>query len=194
MVQNPLPGSAEIVTALETEWFTVEAMRPQPEWNAGEKPYYRILTSDSVVVLPITPANEILMVRQYRPARGHVTLEIPAGGIDPGEDPAQAVVRELLEETGHTVGSLHFLGKSGLNLSRESAWLHIFVAFGVEATPDHPPQPGLETVKVSFGEFTALVAAGGFEQLAALGVVAMAKVRFPALLSSLLNSSNIPET
>ena len=41
---------------------------------------------------------------------------------------------------------------------------------------------------MSFGEFTALVAAGGFEQLAALGVVAMAKVRFPALLSSLLNA------
>ena len=183
----PQPCPVEAGPVLVTEWFTVEALWPLPEWNAGSKPYYRILTSDSVVVLPITTAGEIMMVRQYRPARGHATLEIPAGAVDSGEEPAEAVARELLEETGHVAGSLHFLGRSGLNLSRESAWIHTFVAFGVEAAPGRLPQTGLEPVTVSFAEFTALVAAGGYEQLAGLGVVAMAKMRFPAPLSSLLN-------
>lgn len=53
--------------------------------------------------------GELLMVRQYRYALGKVTLEIPAGKIDTGEDPASCAVRELREETGFR-GTMHYLG------------------------------------------------------------------------------------
>ncbi len=57
-------------------------------------------------VLPLTDNNEIVMVRQYRYALGKDSLEIPAGKVDPGEDPLTCARRELLEETGFKVQKL----------------------------------------------------------------------------------------
>lgn len=176
-----------VATVLQTEWFTVEALTPKPEWNVGSKPYYRILAPDSVVVLPITTDGKILLVRQYRPARGRMTWEIPAGSIEPGEDAVQAAARELLEETDHSLDSIYSLGRGGLNLSRESAWVNAYVAFGVRPQSKiGSGERGIETAVLSFAEFNSIVQAGDFEQLAALGVIAMAKARFPQELALLL--------
>ncbi len=63
-----------------------------------------------VCIGAMTDAGEILMVRQYRyPYKEEVT-EIPAGKLDPGEDPAEAAKRELREETGCTGKDWQFLG------------------------------------------------------------------------------------
>jgi ADP-ribose pyrophosphatase len=174
---------------LETEWFTVEALMPKPEWNIASKPYYRILAPDSVVVLPITTDGKVLLVRQYRPARGRKTWEIPAGSIEPGEDAIKAAARELLEETAHSSDRIHSLGRGGLNLSRESAWVNAYVAFGVRPhSKIKSGEHGIEIAALSFAEFNGIVHAGDFEQLAALGVVALAKARFPRELALLLAS------
>lgn len=63
--------------------------------------FYRIDSSDWVNVVPVTPSGEIVMIRQYRHGSRSITLEIPGGLVDPGEAPAAAASRELLEETGH---------------------------------------------------------------------------------------------
>ncbi len=57
-------------------------------------------------VLPVTEDNEIIMVWQYRYALGRESLEIPAGKVDPGEDPIACAHRELREETGYEAGRL----------------------------------------------------------------------------------------
>lgn len=58
-----------------------------------------------VAMLPIL--NEtIIMVRQFRHACGKSLLELPAGTLNPGEDPDAAARRELIEETGYTPGRL----------------------------------------------------------------------------------------
>ncbi len=58
-----------------------------------------------VAMLPIL--NEaIIMVRQFRHACGKSLLELPAGTLNPGEDPDAAARRELIEETGYTSGRL----------------------------------------------------------------------------------------
>jgi len=176
-------------TVLETNWFTVEALDSRPEWGVGDWPYYRIVGPDSVVVLPITTGGKILMVQQYRPARGRMTLEIPAGAVERNETPAQAVTRELLEETGHVADSIHFLGRGGLNLSRESAWLHAYVAFGVRPQPNATQRDqGIDMISLNFAEFTRIVQNDEFEQLAALSVVAKAKAKFPDALNGVLCS------
>ncbi len=64
-------------------------------------PFYRIDAAEWVNVVALTPGGEIVMVRQYRHGSGEVTLEIPGGIVDPGEQPADAAARELLEETGY---------------------------------------------------------------------------------------------
>lgn len=54
-----------------------------------------------VVVLPILPDGRILFVEQYRYALGEHLLELPAGKLEPGENPMAAIQRELMEETGY---------------------------------------------------------------------------------------------
>lgn len=55
----------------------------------------------AAAVIPVTADGKILMVSQYRNALERDTLEIPAGGLNPGEATAAAAARELEEETGY---------------------------------------------------------------------------------------------
>jgi ADP-ribose pyrophosphatase len=54
----------------------------------------------SVVIIPVTADNEIILVRQYRHAIGQWAWELPAGSLKPGEDVERAAIRECQEETG----------------------------------------------------------------------------------------------
>lgn len=63
--------------------------------------YYVLEYGNWVNAIAVTEENKILMVHQYRHAANIVSLEIPGGVIDEGEDPQQALRRELLEETGY---------------------------------------------------------------------------------------------
>ena len=67
-------------------------------------PFYCIEAAPWVNVVALTDADELVMVRQFRHGSRGVTLEIPGGLVDPGEAPAEAAVRELLEETGFVAG------------------------------------------------------------------------------------------
>ncbi len=64
-----------------------------------------------VTVAALTENNELLMVRQFRYAYQKAILELPAGKLEPGEDPFEAVRREQLEETGTTAEEYIFLGE-----------------------------------------------------------------------------------
>jgi 8-oxo-dGTP pyrophosphatase MutT (NUDIX family) len=65
---------------------------------------------DWVNVVALTSTAEVVLIRQYRFGSAEVTLEIPGGMIDPGEDPVAAGARELLEETGYSAASYTLLG------------------------------------------------------------------------------------
>ncbi|MBQ6164018.1 MAG: NUDIX hydrolase [Clostridia bacterium] len=65
----------------------------------------------AVCVVPVTEDGKVIVVDQFRYPFGRVTTEIPAGKIDPGEDPETAARRELSEETGIEDGELTFIGE-----------------------------------------------------------------------------------
>lgn len=62
--------------------------------------------SDSVCMVPMDSDGNVLLVRQYRKPTESVLLEVPAGGIEEGETPEQAAMRELQEEVSHVAGNL----------------------------------------------------------------------------------------
>lgn len=67
--------------------------------------------SGGVCVVPLTDKNTVLMVKQYRYPMHEITLEIPAGKLEAGEDPSECGLRELREEAGRTCGKYTSLGK-----------------------------------------------------------------------------------
>ena len=77
-------------------------------------------------IIPFVSDREILMVRQYRYALGRETLEIPAGKLDPGENPEQCIRRELLEETGYEAGSIELIYTYAPALGYSNELIHIY--------------------------------------------------------------------
>lgn len=60
-------------------------------------------------MIPVDKDGKILMVKQYRMAIDSYTLEIPAGGLNQGEDSRTCAIRECEEETGYQAGEVHHL-------------------------------------------------------------------------------------
>ncbi|WP_205942428.1 NUDIX hydrolase [Pedobacter sp. SYP-B3415] len=64
--------------------------------------YYVLEYPDWVNAIAVTADGEIILVQQYRHAADIISLEVPGGVIDAGEEPETAIRRELLEETGYS--------------------------------------------------------------------------------------------
>ncbi len=79
-----------------------------PDGGTAVREYIR--HPGAVVMVPLMDDGRLIFVRQFRYALGRVMVELPAGKLDPGEDPAVAASRELAEETGYHPGQLTHLG------------------------------------------------------------------------------------
>ena len=93
--------------------------------------FYVIEAPDWINVVPLTDDGRVLLIEQYRHGSGEVSLEIPGGMVDPGESPAAAAARELLEETGYEAREVAPLGTTRPNPAIQENRLHTFVARGL---------------------------------------------------------------
>jgi ADP-ribose pyrophosphatase len=95
----------------------------------------------------IDDAGQVLLVRQLRPAVGGVMLELPAGLIDPGEQPIETARRELEEETGYLAEVLEPLVAFYSSPGFTDELIHIFVASGLRKTAmRHDDEEEIEVV------------------------------------------------
>jgi len=79
-------------------------------------------------IVPMLDDDTVLMIRQYRHATGGTILEIPAGKLDPGEDPRTCAARELEEETGYRAGRLEALTTIWTTPGFTDEQIHLFLA------------------------------------------------------------------
>jgi ADP-ribose pyrophosphatase len=149
-------------TVADGRIFTVERSVAVSPFDGKPHSFHRVQSVDWVQILPITRANEAVLVRQYRHGAQRITLEMPGGLIDPGEDPATAALRECLEETGYRGVSAVPLGVVNPNPALFSNRLHGFYATDVE--PERAVQNTgtevTEVVLVPVADLEGLLASG----------------------------------
>jgi ADP-ribose pyrophosphatase len=117
--------------------------------------------SDCVAVVALDEQDNVLLVRQFRHAVDRFLLEIPAGGIDPGEEPTDSVRRELQEEIGYFPQKIDNLGGFYSIPGYGTEYLHCFLATDLvpsrlmaEDTDD------IELVRISPDEIPRLITSG----------------------------------
>jgi ADP-ribose pyrophosphatase len=117
--------------------------------------------ADCIAVVPVDEQGSILLVKQYRYAVGKELLEIPAGGIDPGEDAISAVRREMSEETGFSPKTVNKLGGFYSSPGFCTEYMHIFLA--TDLMPNRleaEDTEGITVVRVKPKDIEGLIASG----------------------------------
>jgi ADP-ribose pyrophosphatase len=129
---------------------------------------------DGAAVVALTPRQEVLLVREFRPGPEEWLLELPGGNVDDGEDPARAAPRELLEETGYSA-TLRYAGEM-VDCAYSTRRRHVFVAD--DAIREHESAESLEVVLMPLVEFRDHLRSGqltdvgaGYRALDALGLL-----------------------
>ena len=82
----------------------------------------------SVVLVPVPEPGHVILIRQYRHPVNRFLWELPAGSVDPGEEPDQAASRELEEETGYRPGRLEPLGWVWTTPGFSNEIIHLYLA------------------------------------------------------------------
>ena len=113
---------------------------------------------DGVAILALDDRNNVLTVTQYRYVIGKTLLEIPAGKLEPGEDPVAGALRELKEEVGMTPDELIYLGALYSSPGFSGEIIHLYLAKGLHQGACQPDEDEfLELVRVPFDELVEQV-------------------------------------
>jgi ADP-ribose pyrophosphatase len=116
---------------------------------------------ECIAVVAVDNNGEVLLVRQFRKPLEKEILEIPAGGIDPGENPEAAVKRELQEETGYLPGKVEKL--TGFYSSPGFCTEYLFLYLATDLKPSRlyaEDTAGIEVVRIKPGQIEQLITSG----------------------------------
>jgi ADP-ribose pyrophosphatase len=117
--------------------------------------------SNCVAVVVVDDQDNVLLVRQYRYPVGKFLLEIPAGGIDPNEEPIDCVRRELQEEIGYFPQKIEEIGGFYSVPGYGTEYLHCYLA--TDLVPSRliaEDSEGIEVVRVPISKITQLITSG----------------------------------
>lgn len=162
-------------TVLEHRIFRLDEDLYRLETSGAERDFARLVCPDWVNVVPLTADRQVVLIRQYRHGVRGVTLEVPGGIIDPGEDPQVAAERELQEETGYTAERIVALGSVSPNPALISNSCYFYLAENCRLTTDQEPDPfeRIEVVTAPIEEIPDLVRSGQIRHGLVLNALAM---------------------
>jgi len=121
--------------------------------------FYVLESQDWVNVIPLTPAGEVVLIRQYRHGIRENTLEIPGGLVENGDTPEAAASRELAEETGYKEGEMEYLGFVYPNPAILNNRCHTFLARDVflNGTQEQDEKEDIEVLLRPLSEVPQLI-------------------------------------
>ncbi len=145
---------------LETKRFTV--VRQLRRGKAGGTLVKEIIQHPgAVAILPILDDGRVCLIHNERIAVDDTLVELPAGTIEPGEDPADCAVRELAEETGYTANNFEHLHDFWMSPGILRERMHLFLATGLTAGPARlEADETIQTLLVPWDEAIELIANG----------------------------------
>ena len=126
-------SSEEIFNGVAIHLFKDEILLPNGHTGIREI----IRHPGAVCVLPITEEGDVIFVNQFRYALNKVTLEVPAGKLEKGEDPMEAALRELSEETGLSAKNIFSIGDLYTTPALIDEVIHMYIATDLTQGEQH---------------------------------------------------------
>jgi 8-oxo-dGTP pyrophosphatase MutT (NUDIX family) len=111
----------------EYEMFKVREERTRSPADGKEQTFHMADSPGGVTVLALAGDGRLVMVEQFRHGTRRITLELPSGVVNEGEEPAKAAARELREETGYQGDEPEIIGRIDLNPSWQHTLVHVAV-------------------------------------------------------------------
>jgi 8-oxo-dGTP pyrophosphatase MutT (NUDIX family) len=155
-------------------WIAI--IEREVEFAHGAQPqvYHAVDQDDYIAIVAVLPDGRIPIVRQYRPALEGFTWELPAGLVDPGEDPAVSCRRELMEETGYAAHTVYPLGRYAPCTARLSNRVHSFFAAIGPVAEHKSVERGIDLKLVTPAQLSNLIHAGEFVLQLHMGALLLA--------------------
>ena len=118
----------------------------------------------AVTILPVFDDGRVCLIRNYRVAVDKTLVELPAGTLEPGEDPEMTAGRELIEETGYRAASMEKLSEFYMSPGILNERMHLYVARGLRPGPAAlEPGEQIETWVVPWAEAMRMAFDGSIE-------------------------------
>jgi len=129
---------------------------------------------DSVGIVALDASDSLLLVDQFRLPAGKMLLEIPAGCVEPGEEPRATVIRELREETGYSPGAVKRLGGFYLAPGYATEYMHVFLAQELVYAPLVAEDTGgIELIREPLCHVGKLISSGRIQDCKSIAAVLM---------------------
>lgn len=160
-------------TVYKNQYFCIQELPSVDE--SSKDPFYIYSSSDGVLACLLDDLGNFLLVRQYRQNINSYTLEFPAGGVEKGETPMEAIKREVREEVG-VIAEYLPLGRHHLMINRSDNNDFLFMGINLTTVQNEPAENFAESVLISRKELNQLVRENNFFQIAGLAVLQLASI------------------
>ena len=159
--------------------FDVREDRVRVPRTGSEHTFHVAVSADGVTVLALTPEHELVLVEQFRGPLWSTTLELPSGILEEGEDPVEAGLRELREETGFVGEGATLLGTLTLNPSWQTTRVHVLLAERVKraASRDLDAAEDTRVRTLPLERVRAMVREGGIDSAVAVAALAFMQLQ-----------------
>lgn len=143
--------------------------------------FYILESSAWVNIIPLTPKQEVVMVRQFRHGIQANTLEIPGGLVENKDTPQQAALRELREETGYSGQKIEFLGKVHPNPAFLNNECYTYLINDVQHlyAQDLDPKEDIEVELHSLDQISEMIKTGVISHSLVIAAFAFYFLRYP---------------